>query len=163
MSISISISGRVCLCEWSGPVTVAMIISLLSRLKKARESQGAPLLLVLNVNPSAARSLLRSPCAFLNTLPAIMDGCYEILVASDEDNAYPLGKSIRATLALSTAKRTKSVQSFALLDDALIRAQTTLPHEVIELRCQRIRSGVWTTRDVLKNAYEQDVDSSATH
>jgi hypothetical protein len=140
-----------------------MIISLLSQLKKARGSQGTPLLLVLHVNQSAARSLLRSPCAFLNALPAIMDGCSEILVASDDDNAYPLGKSIRATLALSTAQHSKSVQSFALLDDALIRAQVTFPHEVLELRRQRIRSGVWNKREVTCNAYEQDVDSSVTH
>ncbi len=74
MNASISTSGRVCLCEWSGPVTVTMVVPLLSHLKQVESVVGA-VVLILNIRPSSAISIMSRSSTFLDVLPVLWAYC----------------------------------------------------------------------------------------
>lgn len=152
MNHPISTVGRVCLCEWSGPVTVTMIVSLLSRLKRIRETADSSVLLILHASPVSSKSMSRSSSPFLNGLPAVMASCHEVLVVTDDNSIEPLRKATLDALVSSSSQNNKQVHFFALLDGAFMHAQSTFPHEVLELRRQRIRSGTWVTGGTTKTA-----------
>jgi hypothetical protein len=119
-----------------------MIVSLLSQLKRTRETESGLLLLMLLVTAVSGKSMARSNNAFLGGLPAIMDCCKELIIICDSDGTKQIGRTVSNQL---TSSCQKTVHVFALLDDAFTHAQNEFPHEVLELRRRRIRSGDWPT------------------
>lgn len=145
MSPSITISGRVCLCEWSGPVTITMVVSLLSQLKHAQEVQGEGSVLILNLSPSSAKDITKRSTVFIDVLPALLAYCQEVVMACEGESG--LLEQLRRCLCCSATTPLvtflRPLIFFELLDDAFTHAQGLFPHDVLELRRQRIRSGVW--------------------
>jgi hypothetical protein len=80
-----------------------------------------------------------------------MASCHEVLVVTDDNGIETLRNATLGALASSASQSIKQIHFFALLDDAFTHAQSTLPHEVLELRRQRIRSGTWVTGGTPKN------------
>ena len=110
MNTPISSVGRVCLCELSGPVTVTMIVALLSNLKRVREAEDGPVLLLLHASAVSARSMALPTCSFLNGLPAILASYQEILIVTDDANVEPLRNATHCALASSPAQSAKQVR-----------------------------------------------------
>jgi hypothetical protein len=157
MNQPISNAGRVCLCEWSGPVTVAMMVTLLSHVKRLRVTENEPLLLILKATAPAARSMYRHSSPFLGGLPAVLGCCQEIALVCDNPGIVRnLGFAVHDALSTSVPSAQKSVIYLGLLDDAFTYAQNTFPHEVLELRRRRIRSGTWSTLDILSRKRGQE-------
>ena len=118
-------------------------------MKRVREAEDGPVLLLLHASAVSARSMALPTCSFLNGLPAILASCQEILIVTDDANVEPLRIATHCALASSSAQSAKQVRFFALLDEAFSCAQAFLPHEVLDLRRQRIRSGTWATLGVV--------------
>lgn len=149
MSSAISASGRVCLCEWSGPITVAMVVSLLGFLKSAEAKQRSRLLLIVTMRPSSAASVLKRSTSFVDALPALWAYCQEIaIVCQGEDGLLQqLRRTLCGSVSTPVATLAKPLNFFELLDDAFTHAQGVVPHDVLELRKQRIHSGTWWLTD----------------
>jgi hypothetical protein len=164
MNLPISNAGRVCLCEWSGPVTVTMMVLLLSHLKRLRVTENGPLLGILYVQLPAARSMTRHTSPFLNGLPAILGCCQEVaIVCDDVDTVNALSHAVHDALASSVPSAQKSIVYLGQLDDAFTYLQNIFPHEVLELRRRRIRSGTWSNLDLLNSDHEQERSRRARH
>ena len=181
MNASISTFGHVCLCEWSGPVTVTMVVSLLSQLQRGpaasdktsvaalpvalpRRIPGwshpatcntqpvVPVklpsdetLLILNLHPSSARCILSRASTFPDVLPALWAYCQEIIIAcqGEEGLIDHLRRALCGSASTPISTLARPLVFFELLDEAFDHAQGVYPHEVLELRRQRIRSGTW--------------------
>ena len=148
MCAAISTSGRVCLCEWTGPVTVTMMVALLSVVRRLRATEEKPLLLLLRVNVPAAKSLAHNGSSFLSILPALFDFCHEVAIICDDNEA--IGAIRRVLTAAGTPLLPalhKPVGFFDLLDEAFTYNLDSFPHEILELPRRRIRSGAWLTAE----------------
>lgn len=149
---SIPTAGHVCLCEWSGPVTVAMVVALLSQLKQVQGDLDA-LVLILNIRESSAKSIMHRSSTFIYVLPALWAYCQEIVIACQGENA--LLDQVRRHLCGSTstpeATLARPLSFFELLDDAFSHVEGVYPHDVLELRRQRLRSGTWLTASTARN------------
>ena len=156
MNQPISNAGRVCLCEWSGPVTVAMMVLLLSHLRRFRATENSRLLLILKVTAPSAKSMAQNVNPFLDGLPAILACCQEVaLVCDDLDTVSTLRQAVHDALKTSVPAAQKSVVYLGLLDDAFMYVQNAFPHEVLELRRRRIRSGTWSNADTFSDVPSQ--------
>lgn len=153
--------GRVCLCEWAGPVSVAMIVGLLSHLKRTRDAEGASLLLIIHASAASLRCMARPSSPFLSGLPALMGSCHELMVVSS-DNALPDLAREQHVVMPPHYQSSKRVLFYALLDDAFKEAQESFPHEVLELRRQRIRSGAWLPAATNLLATTDECDKNAS-
>jgi hypothetical protein len=154
MSQPISAAGRVCICEWSGPVTVTMVVSLLSHLKRMRETQDRPLLLVLNLREASASSIVRSPNPFQNALPALWAFCQEIVIANEGGQAMisQLRRALCGSSTTPAALLARPICFFEAVDEAFGHAQGVFPHDVLELQRQRILGGFSSTRNDQRKA-----------
>ena len=190
---SISTSGHVCLCEWSGPVTVTMVVSLLSHLQqptvlnrplaaelpmalphhgdapapcvtrprshlatcttqsesppKQAGDDAAATVLVINLHPSSARCILSRSSTFADVLPALWAYCQEIIIACQDEQGLinHLRRALCGSASTPIATLARPLVFFELLDEAFDHAQGVYPHDVLELRRRRIRSGTWAT------------------
>ena len=149
MNTSIATSGQVCLCEWSGPVTVTMVVSLLSQLKQTEQSRGAGLVLIMHLRPSSAKSLMQRSSTFVDVLPALWAYCQEIVFTCQGEDGLldQLRRTLCGSVTTPIARLAHSLSFFELLDDAFKHAQGVFPHDVLELRKQRIHSGTWRLTD----------------
>lgn len=149
MEASISTVGRVCLCEWSGPVTVTMVVALLSRLKQVAENHGGAVVLILHLHASSAKSIMKRSSTFLDVLPALWAYCQEVVIAcqGQEGILDQLRRCLCGSASTPIATLAKPLCFFELLDDAFTHAQGVFPHDVLELQRQRLRSGTWTLCD----------------
>lgn len=147
MNASISSSGRVCLCEWSGPVTVTMAASLFARLKQAHGSEVGAILLILHLRPASARSVLQRAHRLIEITPALWAHCQEIAIACEGEQRLldQLRRCLCGSASLRGSQLARPLSFFELLDDAFTHAQGLFPHDVLELRRQRLRSGTWST------------------
>ncbi|MGC4069467.1 MAG: hypothetical protein QM784_33405 [Polyangiaceae bacterium] len=145
MNGSVQIVGRVCLCEWEGAVSASTVATLLSQLREVDEFEGEPCILIINVSLSSAKSIATRASTFQDVMPALWAHCQEILVAF-EGPASALGQLCRALSkpsATRDAATAHSLRFFTLLDEAFSHTQASFPHEALELRRRRIRSGAW--------------------
>jgi hypothetical protein len=149
-SIPISSSGRVCLCEWSGPVSVSMMVSLLGYLKQAHHERSAALVLVLHLRPSSAKSIMTTSSSFTDVMPALWAYCKEVVIACQGETGLldQLRRTLCGSVSAPIATLPHPVNFFELIDDAFTHVQELFPHNVLELRRQRIRSGTWSLSDV---------------
>lgn len=142
MSSAISASGRVCLCEWSGPVAVTMVASLLGYLKSAQADKGGPLLLVLNMHPNSAMSVMKRSSAFVDVLPALWTHCQEIVIVCQGQDGIleQLRRTLCGSMSTPVASLARPLIFFDLIDDAMTHAQGLFPHDILELRKRRLRT-----------------------
>ena len=148
MSATISTSGRVCLSEWTGPVTVTMMVALLSVVRRLRATEERPLLLLLRVNVPAAKVWhameVRSSRYFQHFLGFATKSRSFVTIKRHfgairrvvTDAGVPLTRALN-----------KPVSFFDLLDEAFKYSLDAFPHEILELRRRRIRSGAWPTAE----------------
>jgi len=149
MNSAISASGRVCLCEWSGPITVAMVVSLLGFLKSAEANQRNSLLLIINMHPTSAASVLKRSNSFVDVLPALWADCQEITIVCQGEAGLleQLRRTLCGSVTTPVTTLARPLNFFELLDDAFTHAQSVVPYDVLELRKQRIYSGTWRLTD----------------
>jgi len=129
-----STSGRACLVDWETSLAVADILSLLANLKATSAAAGTRVILIVAVRkdvPELGNHLVRCLKA---TLPAILDGCQELVVAlegSENDRA-----SLRAVLQTRQPGATMRTPTrlFDTLSAAFGHAQGAAPHDVLELQ-----------------------------
>lgn len=147
MTTSIATVGRICLCEWAGPVTVTMVVSLLSNLKQVEDCHGKPVVLILHLSPSSAKSIMKRSSTFLDVIPALWAYCREVVIACQGEDGIleQLRRCLCGSASTPLASLARPLGFFELLDDAFTHAQGAFPHDVLELRRQRIRSGTWST------------------
>ena len=152
MTTSIAMVGRVCLCEWAGPVTVTMIVSLLSNLKQVEDRHDEPAVLILNMRPSSARSIMKRSSTFLDVMPALWAYCREVVIVCQGEECVleQLRRYLCGSASTPIAAPARSLSFFELLDDAFTHAQGVFPHDVLELRRQRLRSGTWSVAEDAK-------------
>ncbi|HMA95522.1 MAG TPA: hypothetical protein VKP30_22690 [Polyangiaceae bacterium] len=145
MSLPIASVGRVCLCEWSGPVTVSMVIGLLAELKRLQERENGKVLLVLHLRDNSARSILHQSSTFSDVLPALWACCQEIAVACRAEGALltHLRRALCGSASIPVTGAIRSLNFFELLDEALDHAKGVFPHDVLEMQRRRLRSGSW--------------------
>lgn len=152
MNQSIAIAGRVCLCEWSGPVSVAMVVSLLSQLKRVRQGHGGACILILHMHPSSATSIMKCSSTFLDVMPALWSHCQEIIVVCQGETG--ILDQLRRTLCGSTSTPismlARPLGFFELLDEAFAHVQGVYPHDALEIRRRRLRSGTWAQNESLE-------------
>jgi hypothetical protein len=86
-----------------------------------------------------------TPNPFLSGLPALCDTCHEIAIVCNADATDALRRAIGRVLGIPSVQLGKRVRFFEMLDTAFACAQEAFPHELLELRRQRIRSGTWPT------------------
>jgi hypothetical protein len=152
MNEAISTAGRVCLCEWSGPVSVTMVVSLLSTLKQLANTKGGSLVLLLYLDPLSAKGITKSARAFIDVFPALSAYCQEVVLVCHDD-AGTLGQLRRALCGSQAAylgAPSRPLSFFGLLDDAFTHVQHVFPHDALELRRRRLRNSAYpttTTRD----------------
>lgn len=133
MSLQISSAGRVCFCEYSGPITSNMVVSLLSHLKHVRSTKSESVLLLLQLDSAAARSISRGLGPFLGALPVLWDCCLEFIVVLEGGGAQnPLNR------ILCTRPLAQSLRCCESLDEAFSHAQSLFPHDVLELQRRRL-------------------------
>lgn len=144
MNASISASGRVCLCEWSGPVTVTMMVSLLSHLKQGERNHEA-LALIFAIHPTSAKSIMSRSSTFVDVMPALWAYCQEVVIACQGESGIldQLRRHLCGSTSTPVATLARPLSFFELLDDAFKHAEGVFPHDVLELRRQRLRSGTW--------------------
>src|SRR5512133_2017023 len=153
MSLPITSVGRVCLCEWSGPVTVSMVIGLLAELKRLQVRETGRVLLVLHLRDNSARSILHQSSTFSDVLPALWACCQEIAVACRAEGAVltHLRRALRGSASMPIGAGTRSLNFFELLDEAFDHSKDVFPHAVLDMQRRRLRSGSWpiceTTRE----------------
>jgi hypothetical protein len=145
----VSTAGRVCLCEWSGPVTVTMVVSLLSQLQQLSAPHRGTAVLILHVAAPSARSIMRRSSTFLDVMPTLWAYCQEIIVACPGESRTldQLRRALCGSASMPIAGAVRPFTFFEHLDDALTYAQDDAPHEILELRRQRLRSGTWILSD----------------
>jgi hypothetical protein len=73
-------------------------------------------------------------------MPAILDGCAELLIVAEPSDAR--SGLIRSLLTKTTACGRTAPQLFSSLDEALRYAQGLAPHDVLELQRQNLRRSV---------------------
>lgn len=141
MSACISSSGRVCLCEYRGPVDSAMVVSLLSHLKRAREVESECVLLVLELDLAATRSIARGVGPFLGALPVLRDCCLEVVVATETSSvvARQLKRMLEAGSDPCSCQSAKMPRCYESLDEAFTYIRPLFPHNVLELERRRLR------------------------
>lgn len=143
MNTSTSTVGKVCLCEWSGPVTVTMVVSLLSELKLLEAKQKGSLALILRVNGVAARSISQRSSAFPDVFPALWTYCREIVMVCEdsEGSVEQLRRTLCGSASTPVASLARPLVFFELFEDALNHVQGVHPHDVLEMRRTRLRNG----------------------
>lgn len=149
MNTSIATVGRVCLCEWSGPVTVTMMVSLLSHLKQTEKNHGESVVLILHLHESSAKAIMKRSSSFLDVLPALWAYCQEVVIACQGESGIldRLRRHLCGSVSTPVATLARPLSFFELLDDALEHVQGVHPHDVLELRRRKLRSGTWKLRE----------------
>lgn len=143
MNTSISTSGRVCLCEWSGPVSFTMVVSLLSHLKQTKKRYGEGVILILHLRPPSALSILKRSSTFVDVMPALWAYCQEVVFVCQGERGLldQLRRSLCGSVSTPVAALAHPFSFFELLDEAFKHVQGVFPHDILEMRRQRIRSG----------------------
>ncbi|HMA95530.1 MAG TPA: hypothetical protein VKP30_22730 [Polyangiaceae bacterium] len=138
-------SSHVCLCEWSGPVTVTMVVALLSQLKQAEEGCGAASVLILTVGPSSAKSIVHRSSTFVDVLPALWAYCQEIVIACQDEHGMldQLRRCLCGSSSTLIATLARPLTFFELVDSAFTYVEGVYPHDMLELKRRRLRSGSW--------------------
>jgi hypothetical protein len=146
MNGSVQIAGRVCLCEWDGSVAASTVATLLSQLREVEEVEGEPCILIINVSLSSAKSIATRANTFQDVMPALWAHSQEILVAFEGPTSAleQLRRALSKPSSARDATMVHSLRFFTLLDEAFSHTQANFPHEALELRRRRIRSGAWS-------------------
>ncbi|MGE5784281.1 MAG: hypothetical protein ACM3ZE_06805 [Myxococcales bacterium] len=155
MSLPITSVGGVCLCEWSGPVTVSMVIGLLAELKRIQERENGKLLLVLHLRDNSARSILHQSSTFSDALPALWACCREIAVACRAEGTVltHLRRALCGSASMPIGALARPLNFFELLEEAFDRSKDVFPHEVLEMQRRRLRSGTWPICETRQQKY----------
>ncbi|HEY5957607.1 MAG TPA: hypothetical protein VIV60_13670 [Polyangiaceae bacterium] len=126
-----------------------MTVSLISHLREVEAAGKDEALLVLSLGFPAAKSIVQRSCTLQDALPAIWAHCQEMVIASEGEprTLNQLRRCLRGPRSIPIASALKPLSVFALLDDALAFLERRCPHDVLELRRQRLRSGSWLTSD----------------
>jgi hypothetical protein len=126
-----------------------MMVSLLGHLKSVEPDQGGSLLLIINMQPVSAASIMKRTSAFVDVLPALWAHCQEVIVVCQGRDGIldQLRRMLCGSVSTPISSLAKPLNFFELLDDAFTHAQGVLPHDVLALRRQRIRSGTWRLPD----------------
>jgi hypothetical protein len=128
--------GRVCLHEWDEPLLVDHVVSLLLDLREARSEGGTRPIVVLVIRPTAFEKG-GAPEVLQTAMPAILDGCAELVVVVRRADAR--GSALRPILQPSTPAGRKPPRHCESIDEALAYVQNIAPHDVLELRRQSLR------------------------
>lgn len=149
MSQPITMVGRVCLCEWTGPVAATLVVALLSQVKCVQERERHLLVLVLCLDESAARSVVHGSSSFLGALPALWSHCQEVVIACPAERSlrHQLRQGLCGPASTPLALVSTPLHFYEALEGALRHAQELSPHDVLELQRLRLRSGTWPARD----------------
>lgn len=155
MSLPITSVGRVCLCEWSGPVTVSMVLGLLAELKRLQDRENGRLLLVLHLRDNSARSILHQSSTFSDVLPALWACCQEIAVACRAEGAVltHLRRALCGSASIPITGAVRSLSFFERLDEAFDHCKDVFPHDVLEMQRRRLRSGSWPIGETKEQRY----------
>jgi hypothetical protein len=129
-----STSGRACLIEWETSLAVSDIVSLLGHVKAAAATARARVILIVAVRKDVPRPGGYVVRCLEATLPAILDGCQELVVAlegNESDRA-----SLRGAFQTrhSGATMRTPTRLFDTLGAAFGHAQSASPHDVLELQ-----------------------------
>jgi hypothetical protein len=124
-----------------------MVVSLLSHLKQSRERHGEAVVLILHLRPVSAQSIMKRSSTFVDVLPTLWAYCQEVVIVCQGEHGIldQLRRSLCGSVSTPVASLAHPLSFFELLDDAFTHAQGVFPHDVLELRRQRIRSGMWPT------------------
>lgn len=131
-------SGRVCLHEWDEPLLVDHVVSLLVDIREVRHSQVKRPLVILVIRTAALASGNASD-VLPTAMPAILDGCEQLIVVAEPADAR--GSLMRSLFTGSSAAplgRT-TPKLFTSLDEALLHVQRLVPHDVLDLQRQNLR------------------------
>lgn len=145
MSHTIMRVGRVCLCEWTGAVTVTTVVALLSQVKHVQERERDPLLLILSLDEAATRSVAYGSSSFLGALPALWSHCQGIVVACPAQRSlrHQLRQGLCGPASSPLALASTPLCFYESLDGALRHALEISPHDVLEVQRLRLRRGTW--------------------
>lgn len=143
MSQPITTVGRVCLCEWTGPVTATRVVTLLSQVKYVQERD--LLVLVLSLDEIATRSIVYGSSSFLGALPALWSHCQEVVIACPAERSllHQLRQGLCGPASTPLALVSTPLHFHDALEGALRHAQELSPHDVLELQRLRLKSGTW--------------------
>jgi hypothetical protein len=140
MSLHISSSGRVCLCEFNGSITCSMVVCLLTHLKRTRDAGAGVAFLILQLDSNAGVSIVRATNPFVWALPAVRDCCQEFVLAIDGHS--PATKQLSRILDgdnLPLAQPGRPLRCYATLDEAFSHGLALFPQNILELQRRRLR------------------------
>jgi hypothetical protein len=131
--------GRALLLELDGDLAIDDVVELLSIVRRQRRVAHARIVLVLVRSVAAPPASVRT--ALQDALPAILDSCAELLIAVQSDSATrdPAATFLFGTRALPLIGGRQPARFFGSLEDALAHAQSTAPHEILELKRALLR------------------------
>lgn len=132
------VSGCVCLHEWSEPLLVDHVVTLLVDLREVQRIQGQRTILILSIHPSVLMTTSVGD-VLLTALPAILDCCRELLVVAEVTDARR--GTLRSLFAEPKAQQSArtAVRYCKSLDVALRHVENVAPHEVLDLKRQTLR------------------------
>lgn len=141
MSLHISSSGRVCLCEFRGLITCSMVVGLLSYLKRTRDAGAGVALLILQLDSSAGTSITRAANPFVGALPAVRDCCQEFVLAVEGNSpeTKQLSRILQGGSLPNSAQPGRTPRCYATLDEAFSHGLALFPQNILELQRRRLR------------------------
>ena len=141
MGSSYSMSGRLCYCEWSGAVSVDMVASLLTLLKRAHEREQIALVLLVRLDAAAARTIIRPTCPFLDVLPFIGATCEELVIAADaaEGAVAQLRRALCGSAATPISPGSRHIHLTATLEHAFQLLERFAALDALDLQIRMTR------------------------
>ncbi|MGC4068845.1 MAG: hypothetical protein QM784_30215 [Polyangiaceae bacterium] len=144
MGQPITTFGRVCLCEWDAPIAATEVSSLLARVKDLHASNVDDSILILVMSSTSAASIMRHTSSFVDVMPALWAYCSEVLlVCPDATLLAQLRRHLCGSARTPVVSLAHPLSFFDTLDVALTHVEGVVPHDTIELRRHRLRSGQW--------------------
>jgi hypothetical protein len=132
------VSGCICFHEWSEPLLIEHVVTLLVDLRAAHRFQKSRPILILSIRPSALATTSAGD-VLLTAQPAIVESCRELLVVADAADARR--GTLRSVFAEPRASQhsrpaTRHCQS---IDDALRHVESVAPYDILGLKRQLLR------------------------
>ncbi|MGC4070831.1 MAG: hypothetical protein QM784_40380 [Polyangiaceae bacterium] len=139
----LSTYGRVCFCEWSGPVTVTMLVLLLSELRHMPGQDDCTRLLILNLRPSSANNIVKSSSSFPDVMPQIWSYCREVIFVCEGESGVSdqLRRALCGSASTPVASLARPMSFFESLEEAFGHAEGVCPFDILELRRARLLRG----------------------
>jgi hypothetical protein len=124
-------------------VTVAALVSLLALVQQRKQRLRDALLLILELQPSSARSIMKPSSSFPDVMPQLWTCCQEIILVCEGEAGISdqLRRALCGSASTPVATLARPMSFFESLDEAFAHAEGVLPFDVLDLRTKRLRWG----------------------